>query len=255
MVNATATSVFRRGRAVIHCLLVETSAGLVLVDTGWGTRDYTNPSPAVRLFTNLMGCSCDLNETAIRQVETLGYAPSDVQHIFVTHMHLDHAGGLPNFPEAVVHVYAPEHEAYLYPHTLIERFGYRPEHRAHDPTWEIHELRDDKWFGMPSIPPIVVGETQFVMIPLVGHTRGLCAIAVQTDDGWLMHCGDAYAYHGKVHPTAPHSPPGSQWIEAILRVFASVPEAHEARIRELLGAHGDEFQTFCSHDPHEFDRY
>jgi hypothetical protein len=93
------------------------------------------------------------------------------------------------------------------------------------------------------------------MIPFVGHTRGMCAIAVQTDDGWLMNCSDAYAYHGKVHPTAPHSPPGSKWIEAILRAFAGGSEAHEARIRELLRAHGDEVQTFCSHDPHEFDRY
>jgi hypothetical protein len=101
LVNATATSIFARGRCVIHCLLVETEAGLALVDTGWGARDYASPSGAVRLFTRIMGCICDPEETAIRQVARLGYAPSDVRHIFVTHMHLDHAGGLSLKPPSI----------------------------------------------------------------------------------------------------------------------------------------------------------
>ncbi len=35
--------VFSRGRMVCHCLLVESSAGLVLVDTGFGVADVESP--------------------------------------------------------------------------------------------------------------------------------------------------------------------------------------------------------------------
>ena len=36
-------SVRARGRLTNHCLLVETDAGLVLVDTGLGLRDVADP--------------------------------------------------------------------------------------------------------------------------------------------------------------------------------------------------------------------
>jgi hypothetical protein len=37
--------VFQRGRLVCHVLLVEANDGLVLVDTGFGMNDITNPIP------------------------------------------------------------------------------------------------------------------------------------------------------------------------------------------------------------------
>ena len=37
-----------QGHGVIHCLLLKTGDGLVLIDTGWGMVDCTDPSPIVR---------------------------------------------------------------------------------------------------------------------------------------------------------------------------------------------------------------
>jgi glyoxylase-like metal-dependent hydrolase (beta-lactamase superfamily II) len=96
---------FRRGYGVLHCLLVETGAGLALVDTGWGTCDCANPSRAVRFFMDFVGSVRDLEETAVRQVSRLGFDPADVRDIFLTHLHLDHAGGLPDFTIAVARLY------------------------------------------------------------------------------------------------------------------------------------------------------
>lgn len=184
--------IFKRGYGVIHCLLVDSGDGLVLVDAGWGTRDCTNPSPVVRQFADVVGCARSLNETAVQQVEALGYDPTVVKHIFMTHLHLDHAGGLPDFPEATIHASVHEIEAFLHPKTLMEWYAYRPEHRAHRPKWKAHNTKGSQWLGMECGSPVSIGDAEFVMIPFAGHTRGHCAIAVRMDHRWLLHCGDVY---------------------------------------------------------------
>ncbi len=56
------------------------------------------------------------------------------------------------------------------------------------------------------------GGPEVLLVPLAGHTRGHSGIAVRTDDGWLLHCGDAYFYRGEMDVDAPHCTTG-------LRIF------------------------------------
>ncbi|NIM93908.1 MAG: MBL fold metallo-hydrolase [Anaerolineales bacterium] len=246
---------FKRGQGVIHCLLVDTGDGLVLVDTGWGMRDYSDPSPIVGQFMDLVGSPRDMNDAAINQVEMLGYDQKDVKHIFLTHMHLDHAGGLPDFPDALVHIFAAEMEACLHPKTLMERSAYRPEHHEHGPKWQSHSLRGDQWFGLDCTAPLEIGGIEIVMVPFAGHTRGHCAVALRMGDRWLLHCGDLYGYHRQVDPVQPYKHPCGGLMESIVRMGFKIPKGHWIRIRELLRAHGDQIQTFCAHDAHEFGRF
>ncbi len=244
---------FKRGHGVIHCLLVDTGDGLALVDTGWGVRDCIAPSPVVRQFAGFVGCPRDLNETAIRQVESRGYDPAEVKHIFLTHLHLDHAGGLPDFPAATVHLLADELEACLHPRSLMEWYTYRPEHRSHSPKWQPNTLQGNQWFGLDCTPSIQVGGVEFVMIPFTGHTRGHCAIALRMDDRWLMHCGDAYGYHRQVDSVQPYTHPCGKLMELLTTTGFKMPRRHWVRIRKLLQTHNDKIQTFCAHDAHEFE--
>lgn len=174
------------------CLLVEAEDHLVLVDAGFGTRDAAEPG---RLgHANLvLNAVRDPGETAVRKVERMGYKPGEVSDIICTHLDRDHAGGLSDFPHARVHVLAAEREAALRPGTRSERERYRADHFEHGPRWITYqEASGEPWFGMECIRSLDGLPPGIVAVPLPGHTRGHCGVAVETDEGWLLHCGDAY---------------------------------------------------------------
>jgi glyoxylase-like metal-dependent hydrolase (beta-lactamase superfamily II) len=237
---------FPRVRGVIYCLLVETAAGLVLVDVGFGVKDYTNPTPLVGAFTHLLGMPRDIEETAVRQVARLGFTPDDVTHIVMTHLHLDHAGGLLDFPAAQVHVFRPEYEAAMRPRTLLEHF-YIPAHWAHGPNWVVHDPEEangeeKQWFGFDAIRVLPGISPQIFLIPLVGHTRGHCGVAIEIPGGWLFHCGDATSpFHpaADVHTPSNRTPP--RWIRAMLG-------PHIPRLRQFAQDHAGQVHLISSHD-------
>ncbi len=163
---------------VTHCLLLEAADGLVLVDTGLGLGDYAHPTPLVRAFTTAIRVPCDPEETAIRQIERLGLVPEDVRDIVLTHLHIDHAGGLPDFPWARVHVYAAEHEAATHPRrsSFKERF-YVTAHWTHGPQWVLHSCAGERWFGCDCVR-LIEKPVEVLLVPLLGHSRGHCGVAV-----------------------------------------------------------------------------
>ena len=104
-----------------HCLLIEGDDGLILIDTGLGVEDVNEPRRLGFLFNAMARPRLEVAETALRQVVDLGYRPSDVRHIAPTHLDLDHAGGISDFPGATVHVFVAELRAASNPSSLTER--------------------------------------------------------------------------------------------------------------------------------------
>lgn len=235
--------------AVNHCLLVETPAdGLVLVETGLGLGDIRDPDTTLGAdWVQMTEPVLAEEETAVRQIARLGYAPEDVRHIVVTHLDVDHCGGLPDFPGARVHVLAAELEAAL---SGGDGFRYRPAHWAHGPDWAAYmPERNDDWFGFTSIRPEGLPE-EIRMVPLGGHTAGHAGVAVQEGDRWLLHCGDAYYYHRELQPE-PHPHPLMDIVQTRSEVHHDLRLGTQARLRELVRDHGDRVTVFSAHDPWE----
>ena len=240
-------------RAIIYCLLVETNQGLALIDTGFGRGDYEGPSLLMRAFLWLIGSPRRPEETALHQVVSLGYRPDEVSDIVLTHLHLDHAGGLRDFPQARVHLHRKELDAATEGRRMVD-LAYDPRHWSHGPIWIGHEGPEATWYGLPSIPIREGLEPEILLIPLPGHTRGHCGVAIQTERGWLLHCGDAAS---PFHPaTDVHlERPSRQFLRWLPPRFATgFLGDHTGRLRALLETHGDQVQTISSHDVYSFAR-
>jgi glyoxylase-like metal-dependent hydrolase (beta-lactamase superfamily II) len=246
---------FTGATLVCHCLLIETDAGLVLVDTALGLDDVQAPEHAgVRRVMKALGARFDAEETVVRQVERLGFRREDVRHIVLTHLDLDHAGGLSDFPRAKVHVYAEEHAAAVVERRLREKGRYHESQWAHGPDWALYRPQGEPWFGFECVRQLEGLPPEVLLVPLTGHTRGHCAVAVDRGDRWLLHAGDAYFFHGEMKPDGHHCPPGLRLFQTLFEVDRKQRLANQERLRELVRTQGNEVDVFCAHDLEEYRR-
>jgi glyoxylase-like metal-dependent hydrolase (beta-lactamase superfamily II) len=235
-----------------HVLLVEASDALVLVDTGFGSDDITNPKRLGQPFRAAIRPVLSAAQTALAQIEAMGLDPADVRHVVNTHLDVDHAGGLPDFPAAEVHVFRPEMEAALKP-SIREKLRYIRGQFAHGPKWHAHDIDGDEWMGFEAVRAIPGLDPEVLLVPLPGHSRGHSAVAVRDGDGWLLHCGDAYFFHGEMS-SPPHCPPGLRIFQTVMAHDGKARRSNQERLRELAARRGDEVRLFCAHDVSELQR-
>ena len=158
-----------------HCLLIESEDGLILVDTGLGVEDVNNPERLGRPFRLATRPGLEVAQTALRQVADRGFSVADLRHIVVTHLDLDHAGGICDFPDAKVHVFAPELRAARNRESLAERNRYRSVQISAVSNWAPVELDGDDWFGFEAVRALPGTRDDVLLIPLLGHTRAIAA--------------------------------------------------------------------------------
>ncbi len=240
-----------------HCLLIEGRQGLILVDTGLGVQDMTHPQRLGLGFNLLTRPQLNLADTALHQVKALGFQASDVRHIVVTHLDLDHAGGLGDFPDAQVHVSVREHDAAMQRATLPEKARYIPAQWAHQPKWVTHETIGETWKCFDAIHALPGTDDEVLLVPLPGHSRGHCGVAVKTDatdTSWLLHCGDAYFYRAETD-SPPHCTLGLKIFQTMVQFNGPQRHANQQRLRELKRDHGQHVQLICAHDTQELAQH
>ncbi len=238
-----------------HCLLIESSVGLILVDTGFGSLDLRRNDSRIPWHVRaLLRPVLDPARTALAQIKALGFSPHDVRHVVVTHLDFDHAGGLSDFPEATVHVFADEHRAAMKRATFPEKQRYLPNLWAHHPKWNPLPVAGESFFGFDSVRAIHAKETDVLVVPVHGHSRGHAAIAVRHGEGYLLHCGDAYFHHAEMKSLDPSCPPGLAAFQSALAYDNKARLGNQARLRALQAAQGPHVQLFSAHDPVELER-
>ena len=238
---------------VCHCLLVESDRGLVLVDTGFGTRDVEEPYERLSpFFIHFNRIRFERRYTALEQVRGLGFSPRDVRHIVLTHLDFDHAGGLEDFPEARVHVLQPEAEVAQVRHGFIQRRRYRPDQwdGVHD--WRFYRPGGGRWFGFDAVRDLDGLPPEILMIPLPGHTIGHAGVAIDTPEGWLLNAGDAYFYRHEMDPV-PRCTPGLAAYQRMMEMDRPARLHNQERLRGLANDRRRGMRIFCSHDAVELE--
>lgn len=239
---------------VCHCLCIETEQGLVLVDTGIGKNDINFKGQRINpIIKKLFNIQFREEDTALAQIERLGFTAEDVTHIVLTHLDFDHAGGLADFPYAKVHVLRSELEASLHPNNWMDRNRYRKDEINSKFNWETYESQGEKWLGFECVRNLQGLPPEILLVPLQGHSRGHCGIAIDTRDGWLLHAGDAYFYRGEMDLNDYHCTLGLRLFQDFMDEDYSLRIWNQKRLRKLNIEQGGNVKIFCSHDAIEFE--
>ncbi len=225
---------------VCHCLLLEDSDRLALVDTGIGLHDVRDPDGRLgRQLIDLAGFQFHEPDTAVRRIEALGRSPGAVQHVVLTHADPDHAGGLADFPKAQVHLSEEERASVSSGH-----WRYVPAQFAHGPDWKTYGPSTRSWFGLEARPLALGFSSEVLLIPLFGHTLGHCGVAVRQGERWLLHVGDAYYLRAEL---AMDDHPVSQMAAQRADDDAARRASLDA-LRRLVRDHSDEVELIGYHD-------
>ncbi len=102
---------------IVAFLVEHPSAGPILIDAGFHSAIAAGPKQQrnrnLGLVGRVMGRSIEMEpaQTIASQLKTRGIEAGDLRLIVMTHLHFDHASGLPEFPGATVLVAEPEWRA------------------------------------------------------------------------------------------------------------------------------------------------
>ena len=235
-----------RGHMVAHCLAIETERdGIILVDTGFSTAEAADHSLLPAMFRFVTGPVLDYAGTAVAQLLALGLNPQDVRHAVITHLDLDHAGGLSDFPNAAIHLHQREHDAAMTRATSNERRRYLPRQWAHGANFVTYAESGDTWRGLPAVRKLKGVDADVALLPMFGHTRGHSAVVVGPVGGQhLVHAGDAFYDSSAL--TDAGSPLGLRFFERTMQMDGPARIASIAALREISRA--DDVAVFCAHD-------
>lgn len=209
----------------VPCYLIRHSDGNVLFDTGCHPDSITDAAARWGGLARAFVVEAQPGDGLADQLTRFGLAPSDVQIVVNSHLHMDHCGGNEFFPKAKVYVQAAELECAKDP--ASEGSGY---YRADwDHGQEFVTLNGDH---------DVFGDGKVRILSTPGHTPGHQSLQVELPNGGtFVLTGDACYTCQNLD-------------QDLLPKVTWRPEIHKAayaRLRQLRDEAGA--QVIMGHDP------
>jgi N-acyl homoserine lactone hydrolase len=204
--------------------LVEHPRGRVLFDTGthpkWKGADDAGGSGIAVIVED--------DDDVVSKLSTLGIGAADIDHVVVSHLHFDHAGGLQFFPHATVYVQARELRFAHWP-AVYQRGLYDRDDFDHDLRWNELDGEFD-----------IFGDGAVTIIPTPGHTPGHQSLCVELPSGLTVFAADASYLESKMRQ---RRVPGIVWSpDAMVSSWRLLERLERERDARLVFTHDFDFR-------------
>jgi glyoxylase-like metal-dependent hydrolase (beta-lactamase superfamily II) len=202
----------------VNVVLVDHPLGLCLFDAGLGTRITRAGGTPWHPWLRLARFERAEGDAVAAALEARGAHRRDVRWLVLSHLHVDHVGGVGEFPDA---------------HVVVSRVEWA---RAQGPVGRLRGYVPDLWpaalaprlvdFQPPALGPFsgrydLAGDGTLLVVPTPGHTPGHLSLLVELD-GRRVLCG------GDLAPS----------IEELRIAAPSIADWCAANAVEYVGAHG-----------------
>ncbi|GLQ36025.1 MBL fold hydrolase [Amylibacter marinus] len=214
---------------------------VILVDTGYDATEATARQRPIQMDPR-------------KALASIGLQATDITQVIVTHLHYDHAGGLHLFPNATLHLQEAEMAfatgACMCDHAL--RAPFTADH--------ICEAVKRVYSGQVVFHQGDGQITEGISVHCIGgHSKGLQAVRVLTDVGWVCLASDAAHYYENFTQKKPFPIVADmdEMLAGFERLYqlASRPEliipGHDPLVRQYFPVDGPEFVFRLDQGPNQ----
>jgi glyoxylase-like metal-dependent hydrolase (beta-lactamase superfamily II) len=171
-------------RMPVPCFLVAHPKGTLMWDVGVIPDDDVEKAPAGAARYDVNSTAAAVVTRTLRgQLAAIGYRPTDITYVAISHAHKDHTANLNQFATATWLTPAAERE-----------FMWRPKNERVEPRF-FSALEKSKWIRLDKDEYDVFGDGKAIIKAAPGHTPGHQVLVLNlTSLGRLMIAGDLYHY-------------------------------------------------------------
>lgn len=170
----------------VSAYLIEHPKGNVLIDTGWDTKYATErPKQLLGMVDKISAPIIHADEGITSKLKSVGLAPKDIDHVFISHMDFDHASGLRLVKDAK-NIRCSQEEW-----TACNKFSLR-----YVDTWTGICNVSTFFFTESGIGPVgrsydVFGDGTLLLVHTPGHSHGLFSVMLRGKSGYVVLGNDA----------------------------------------------------------------